>query len=100
MKVSELSVPLNRDMYFVNLKNNEIHRLFAVSESLSGESILTDCGQLLRVQTKHQRIFHSLDWAILCVKLNTETYDDEFFKLQKTLGIKIDVDNQQHTGDL
>ena len=83
------SVELNKTMYLVSMKTNEIHAIFCTHESKTSESVLTDYGKVLRTNTKHQKIFYQYDFALLQVKESTgETDDEEYNQILKRLKLK------------
>jgi hypothetical protein len=84
-----LSEELNQVVFLVNLKTNDIHEVFCTHESRSGNTVLTEYGQLLRTDTKHQKVFYQYDFARLVVKQNKgETSDTEYDEILKRLELR------------
>lgn len=61
--MSNPSMPLEENMYILNIGSGVILRMYITHMSISGKSVLTEFGDVLMVQTKYRKIFHRLDLA-------------------------------------
>jgi hypothetical protein len=57
------STTIGENMYILNIGSGVILRMYMTHISKSGDSVLTEFGDVLRTQTKYRKIFYSLDIA-------------------------------------
>lgn len=72
------NIELNRAMFIADLRSFDIVEIFATHESNTSNSILTDYGKVMRVNTKNHKIFYEIDFAKLAIKQAKNEFDAEY----------------------
>lgn len=79
----ELATAIQRKMWFLDKTRAEITSIFVVRESKSGNTIETDYGAILRVNSKRHAIFYHQEMAQIARKLLLKEHDAEYEELLK-----------------
>lgn len=78
-----LANKINREMYIFDKKHKTVEPIFIARESVSGNTVQTEYGKLLRVNTRRHSIFYSEEMAHIARKTLLEQFDTEYEELLK-----------------
>jgi hypothetical protein len=86
------STKVNKEMYAVCMKTGQSWSVWVTHESASGDTVLTEHGQIMRTNTKFRKIFNSADWAHALFLALNGFFTVELLALEKKLRIKFGRD--------
>lgn len=90
MKI-QLAIECDREMFFFDRKTAEIYPVKSVRESISGDTIETIDGQIIRTCSKNHAVFNIYSFARLAQKEARNQFDaeyDQILKEQKLIRIR------------
>lgn len=84
----ELANKIDREMWYFDKKSTSVWPVYAIAESITGDTIDTNCGQRLRTSTKSHAIFNYWYFARLAQKEARKEFDEEYYSILKDKGAR------------